>query len=73
MKKQQKNSVRASARLSPVADMSRVIIWIFLSVCAAEVAVADTGVNQATQADEAFAKYGLTGKGSHCRNPRPRN
>ena len=40
----------------------RVVLWMFLSVCAAQVVVADTGVNQATRADQAFAKYGLTGK-----------
>lgn len=39
------------------------ITGLGLGLCFAPTASADTGVNKATQNDDAFAKYGLTGKG----------
>ena len=39
------------------------IAGLGLGLCFAPTAIADTGVNKATQNDAAFAKYGLTGKG----------
>src|ERR1700726_4828371 len=43
--------------------MWRAVICVWITMFFAEFAVGDTGVNKATQADKAFAKYGLTGKG----------
>src|SRR6516165_5319420 len=39
------------------------VIGMALILSLVQVVSADTGVNQATQNDKAFSKYGLTGKG----------
>jgi minor extracellular serine protease Vpr len=44
-------------------NIPRALLCLALSVSAVTLATGDTGVNQATQNDKAFAKYGLTGKG----------
>jgi minor extracellular serine protease Vpr len=41
----------------------RVVLSAFLCICLVRFAAADTLVNKDTQADKAFGKYGLTGKG----------
>lgn len=42
---------------------SLAILGLFAALCIVPLGVADTTVNKDTQADKAFAKYGLTGKG----------
>jgi minor extracellular serine protease Vpr len=46
-----------------VRKVWRAVICVCVTMFFAEFAAGDTGVNKATQADKAFAKYGLTGKG----------
>jgi minor extracellular serine protease Vpr len=45
------------------SHVCRISLFVLLAVCLRPFAAADTGVNVDTQADKAFAKYGLTGKG----------
>src|SRR5580692_9572369 len=55
-----KDSVPQSGRFN---QLWCVAMCIVLTLFSAEFAAGDTGVNKATQADKAFTKYGLTGKG----------
>jgi len=41
----------------------RIMLCSMMSVCLLPFAIGDSGVNKATQNDQAFAKYGLTGQG----------
>ena len=44
-------------------SLTRAVLCLLLSMGVALIAIGDTLVNKDTQADKAFAKYGLTGKG----------